>query len=236
MSSLNLNTPKRNRGRGKTIIIIILIILLLAALGYIFFGDTTEEPKKCETVVKEEKNKTISKEEALKIGKEKYLYVRDGLYHCGYKSVTLSNEKYDATALEVKQDKKAIINQNGTYQKITNLADIKNTLTQSALNTWLNDPYVPIEPDNQGNYYITPTCEHNEQYKADKYQIEVDKIYENIITYKVKEYFCSANDITKCNTGTLSEYETTFELIKADNEWLINTYIDAAHYYDVSNQ
>lgn len=233
----NLYEPikdSNNKGKGKTIAIVILIILLLGSVGYIvydkFIKESPKEPIK-EEVKKEAISKVMSETEALKLGEEKYLYARDGLYSCGYKSVKFSTERYDDTKLENVAGAEAVVNANGGYVKITNLAEIKSNLTDNAFISWINSDLLTIKGDNKGNYYMMTDCGGNPQYKADKKKIEVKDIYENVITYTIKEYFCNTEDLDKCTDNTLEEYKTTFELSKEDGSWKISAYTDPHNYY-----
>ncbi len=159
------------------------------------------------------------------------MYTRDGLYQCGYKSVKTSTERYDDQKLEDKANTEAVVGQTGNYVKITNLAEIKANLTANAFISWVNFKSSSIKYDNQGNYYTITDCGGDPQYRDGKQKIEVNDIYENIITYTVKEYFCNTEDLDKCTDDTVDEFKTTFELVKEDGTWKINTYTGPYNYY-----
>jgi len=82
------------KNKGKTIVIVILILAVLGLGGYIVYDKflNTEIDEDVNIQKKQEIN-LLSKEEALKIGKDRYEYIRDGLYACLSKNIEVDSNK-----------------------------------------------------------------------------------------------------------------------------------------------
>ena len=210
----------QKKGKGKTILIVILIILLLGAVSYIAYDKMldekcmkTKEPEK--TVKKDETANVMSEEEALKLGKEKYEYVREGLYICGYNQVkTDSNTKIEG-----------VIDGLPKY-KVTNISEIKANLTTHAFSDW----YYYNDVEKQFDIYYMPTnCGNGGSLHAiDRYEIAVSSVSEDTIIYDIieKSYKFINNEIIH-EIDESANFKTKFVLIKDNSDiWKIDEYID----------
>lgn len=212
------------KSKGKTIVIVILVLLILGLGGYIvydkiIFKEKTEPIK----VEKEKENGLLNKDEALEIGKERYEYVRDGLYYCGYEKVKTDVNK----AINVID---GVTESGDKFLKIINITDIKSNLTMHTYIDWLKEKNIHSDGD---DYYISLDCEGNPQYAKDKYQINIKKINEDSIVYSISEYFYivdnEGNIVDDINQA--EEIITSFELVKESNKWKIKEYTDAQDVY-----
>ena len=207
------------KSRGKNVVIVVLVLVVLGLVGYIvydkFIVEDVNEPIKVE---KKSKTSLLNKEEALKIGKERYEYVRDGLYSCGYEKVKTDANK----GINVVDNTMVPGNQ---FLKIANIDEIKSNLTEHAYLDWVKEPYIQKY---ENDYYINLECGERPDYARDEYQIEVKEIKENNIIYSISEYFYSVDgggnvveDINKAEKNVIN-----FELVKEDNMWKIKEYTD----------
>lgn len=205
--------------KSKTIIIVILCLVVLGLGGYIVYDKYLTKEDEVPMTPKEQENtedNLLSKEEALTLGKERYKFVRDGLYLCGHN--------------QVKWDENGVLpeDESHSYFKITNIDDIKSNLTEHAFIDWLNSQ-TPNVKQYENDYYIDGGgCGGDPTYAYNNEKIDVKEISENNISYSVEEYFYTSDDngivqdINKADKVT-----TTFELIKEDNKWKIKEYTDA---------
>ena len=226
--------PKNQKsGKGLIVVIVILVLLVLGLGGYIVYDKVltkgTNEPEKAENKLE---TSTLNNEEALTIGKEKYEFVRDGLYMCGYKQLTLSQDVVPANTIGGDTTSGYDV----TYHEILNIDNIKNNLTSSVFDKFVSSKLITY----QNKYYIVDGCGGDPTYASNKYQMEVKNIQDNSMTYTVTEYFYTVD-----NGGNVVEeldkaekYTTTFGLTKENGEWKISEYEDAytSHINKKNNQ
>ncbi|MBR2832910.1 MAG: hypothetical protein IKE75_00460 [Bacilli bacterium] len=221
-----------NKSTGKTVAIIILLLAVLGLGGYIIYDKVlnkenteTTGKSKIENITTEN---TMSKEEALEIGKENYEYIRNGLYMCGYKQLTLSQEGIEGNKINAQVS-------NGItdfYHEILNIDSVKNKLSTNVFDKYVSDKLVNF----QNKYYLIDGCGGDPRYAYDKYQIEVKDIQENAIIYNIIEYFYAVEGIEPNiniseDLNKAEKYTTTFKIEKQNNEWKISQYEDAYSSY-----
>ncbi len=223
------------KSKGKTIVIVILVLAVLGLGGYIIYdkllNNEVKEPVKTEKKDKIKIEKDIlSEDEALKLGKERYEYVRDGLFLCGYKQV-----KYDDSKLFAWNENGKQITGDLNYAKITNIEDIKANLTEHSFLNWIKA--LDIKQDGNDYYIYVGGCGIGPDYAYDKFEIKIKDIKTNTITYSIDEYFYIEDnngiveDINKAEKCT-----TDFEIIKEDNSWKIKEYTDSyTNYLNIVN-
>ena len=210
------------KSTGKTVVIIILTILLIGALGYIVYDKVivqkNEEPTPTEKNIK---TNILSNEEALSLGKEKYEYIRNGMYMCGYKQLVLSQDAIPASTI----GGDTTAGYNVTYREIANINDIKSNLTAEMFNQFVSSKLIT----HQDKYYIVDGCGGDPTYAHTEYKIETKNIQEDSITYTITEYFYNMD-----NSGNIVEdlnkaenYTATFAIIKENDNWKISQYEDA---------
>lgn len=216
------------------ILIVFLILIILGLGGYIAYDKVinkeTEEPAKEEK--NEVKDNTISNEEALAMGKEKYEFAREGLYLCGWKQVKYDTNKhysYSDTGMKEVSD-----GTGAEYAKITNIEDIKSNLTKHAFIDWIKS--LDIKNFEKDYYINVGGCGISPDYAYDKYNISVKQINEDSIVYSIDEYFYGTDDngISE-DLSKATKYTSNFELIKEDNTWKINEFNDAEIGYRIYN-
>jgi len=220
------------KSKGKTVVIVILVLVILGLGGYIVYDKVlnkeVKEPVKTEKKDKVETKKDIlSEDEALKLGKERYEYVRDGLFLCGYKQI-----KYDDSKLFGWNDNGKHTTGDLDYAKITNIEDIKSNLTERTFLNWIKA--LDIKQDGSDYYIYVGGCGIGPDYPYDKFKIKVKDIQKDHITYSIEEYF-----YTMDNNGIIEDinkakkYTTDFEIVKENDMWKIKEYTDAeAGYYN----
>ncbi|MBR3199079.1 MAG: hypothetical protein IKG27_03595 [Bacilli bacterium] len=206
----------------KNIIIVILLIIVIGLAGYIGYDKylIKEEQIKTGNETLETTETLLSKEEALAMGKEKYKYIRDGLYECGYTQIkTEENKKYSYTNTGM-----TIAGETGAYLKITNISEIKNNLTNHGFSDWIY--FMEIKKDGN-DFYINYSdgCGGDPTYGYDKYEMIISKMTEDMVIYDITEKFYKENNNEISEEIDESEnFKTKLILVKEDNTWKIDEY------------
>lgn len=218
-----------NKSKGKVVVIVILVLMVLGLGGYIVYDKVlnkeTSEPVKAEKKDKTSNVNVLSQDEALKLGKERYEYIREGLYLCGYKQIKWDDSKLFAWTDTGKQTTGDL-----SYARITNIEDIKSNLTTHTYLNWLKA--LDIKQEGNEHYIYVGGCGISPDYAYDKFKIGVKDIQENSITYSVDEYFYTSdnNGIVE-DINKAEKYTTDFEIVKENGTWKIKEYTDASNGY-----
>ena len=235
-NQFEVQQKNQKSGKGLIAVIIILVLLVLGLGGYIVYDKMlTKEStgtKDSETTETKVEADSLSKKLALALGKEKYEFIRNGLYMCGYNQLIINPEAVEGNKINA-QVSDGITDY---YHEILNIDNVKNKLTSNVFDKFVSSELVAY----QNKYYIIDGCGGDPSYASTKYQIEVQNIQNNSITYTVTEYFYTVD-----NNGNIVEdlnkaekYTTTFSLTKENDEWKISEYEDAytSHINKQNNQ
>ncbi len=215
----------------KNIIIGVLIVIILILGGSIFYLNMNKDKVGCKNVCKNEKQgetkKILSNEDALKIGKEKYEYTRDKVYACGHEAIEVDkNKHYEYSVTGMNE------NENGDWVKATNVEKAKNNFTSQGFYDWLATSDGVTSFSKTDIYIDYGGCGGDPIYYPDNYEIEVYKILEDELDYKITEYFYELGDnFSGYNKENGKKVIFDFELKKENNEWKVNRYTNPTSYY-----
>lgn len=227
------------KSTGKTIVIVILLLALLGLGGYVGYDKFIAEKSSEETLkpeINEEKN-NLSEDLALSLGKNLYTDLRDVAYNiCALGSRSVSGVCYYLNNGKMEQDNTC---QKGEmpYYLIAD-TNYKNSFSSNGLKQYEN--YMKSENSgkleiNNNEYYIRDglgDCQQGWSEKSTK--ISIDNMTDNKITYNITERYCDLGHFDECEAGNMEyakDIDTSFTIIKEDNEWKVDDYTDSYNKY-----
>ena len=228
------------KSTGKTVIIVILLLAVIGLGGYIVYDKVFSLEKTKEESTKEETNEDnvmLSGDLALALGKKLYENARNVAYNiCALGSISVSDTCYYFNNGKMEQDSTC---QKGEvpYYLVVN-TNYKNDFSNNGLKQYENY----MQTQNAGKfaisnnaYYIRDGLGDCQQGWSEKsFKIAVDNILNDKITFNVTERYCDLGHFDECEAGNMKyakDINTTFTIVKENNDWKIEDYTDSYDKY-----
>lgn len=226
----------KKKGKVTAIVITLLIVIILVLVGYIcydkgmIFKSNTEKVKnKEETVIENEQlENKMSEEKALSIGKKLYDNSQEYYINRGKLEMTTSNsngvmepvyyrKNADGTFIVAEQSEFNSENMEIPYYKLV-IEELKETFTISYFEKFCSLNQI-VEKD--GSYYVI-AGDRGGNISFREYELSVNKIEQQKISFNVKTYFLSKNQTYETYTKETAAVKNTDFVIELENgKWKV---------------